>query len=304
MTNKQDVLDQVLQGLMRRYSERVPNVQRIINLLIEHHIITSEDDIENDHIAFRTLGVEHLGVQSLEKIFRYYGYQKRDHYYFAEKKLDAWWYSPPVAGYPRIFISELRVKDLPPGTQQIIRRYTGHVHADPVDALNLDDAVAVDHFLHSSAWPVPLYADYEALAAVSEYAAWTIYNKYFLNHFTISIHNLGHGYHTCEAFNAFLEKHHIQLNDAGGKVKVSRDGALKQSSTVAEKVLATFGDGIQMMIPGSYVEFAERLVLPQFEDIPAGEIQWWHRRDGFETANADKIFESTYRSQTGRPDVS
>ena len=25
-----------------------------------------------------------------------------------------------------------------------------------------------------------------------------------------------------------------------------------------------------------------------------------HRRDGFETANADKIFESTFRDQTGR----
>ncbi|WP_166636713.1 DUF1338 family protein [Zeaxanthinibacter enoshimensis] len=46
--------------------------------------------------------------------------------------------------------------------------------------------------------------------------------------------------------------------------------------------------------------FAERLVLPEYRHLPESEIRREHRRDGFESANADKIFESTYREQTGR----
>ncbi len=66
----------------------------------------------NDHIAFRTLGVPHLGMASLEKIFLANGYKKMDPYFFQEKKLDAYWYAPPTPAYPRIFVSELRVQDL------------------------------------------------------------------------------------------------------------------------------------------------------------------------------------------------
>jgi hypothetical protein len=53
-------------------------------------------------------------------------------------------------------------------------------------------------------------------------------------------------------------------------------------------------------IPGSYVEFAERKVLPQFQHLPVSQIRREHRREGFEAGNADKIFESTYKSQVDR----
>ena len=67
------MLDEVLNGLMSRYKERVPDVSAIINKMIEEKIIKNADDIENDHIAFRTMGVPQLGIQSLEKIFLHYG---------------------------------------------------------------------------------------------------------------------------------------------------------------------------------------------------------------------------------------
>jgi hypothetical protein len=300
MPDNVKVLEQVLAGLMDRYKDRVPDVAAIINAMIKEQIIQQSDDIENDHIAFRTMGVPHLGIQSLEKIFLHYGYQKRDHYYFPEKKLDAFWYAPPSPKYPRIFISELRVKDLSPGAQHIITSYTGEVTSDPVDQLNLDDAAAVDQFLHSGLWRLPTWEDYQQLAAESEYAAWVIYNRYYLNHFTISVHNLKQGYNTIPLFNAFLEKHGFTLNDAGGKIKTSPDGLLSQSSTVAEMITAEFAGGVQQSISGSYVEFAERKVLPQFAGLSVSDIKREHRREGFEAANADKIFESTYASQTGR----
>lgn len=297
MQDKLNGLQQVLNGLVNRYKERVPDVPKIINAMIKEKIIASEDEIENDHIAFRTIGVKHLGVASLEKLFLHFGYQKRDYYYFAEKKLDAWWYSPPAQGFPRIFISELRVGDLSDEVQKILHTYTDVVTSDPVAAVNLDDPTATDNFLHSSPWPVPSLQHYERLATESEYAAWAIYNRYYLNHFTISVHNLPEGYNTVADFNNFLERSGIILNDSGGKIKKSPDGNLLQSSTVAEMVLATFANGETKMVPGSYVEFAERKVLEQYRSLKPSEILPSHRREGFEAANADKIFESTYLEQ-------
>lgn len=293
-------LETVLDGLMSRYRERVPDVGGIINAMTAEGIISQAGDIENDHIAFRTLGVEHLGIQSLEKIFLHYGYTKKDYYHFPEKKLDAYWYAPPAEQYPRIFISELRVKDLSPRAQEIIKSYTAEVTSDPVNALNLDDGAAVDRFLHSALWRTPTLADYKVLAEESEYAAWVIYNRYYLNHFTISVHNLKPGYNTVADFNAFLEKRGFRLNDAGGKIKTSPDKGLLQSSTVARMIEATFASNEKYAIAGSYVEFAERRVLPQFAQLPPSEIRREHRREGFEANNADKIFESTYSAQTGK----
>jgi hypothetical protein len=297
-------LDFVLDGLMRRYRERVPDVDGIIRAMVDAGLVNSVGAIENDHIAFRTMGVPHLGIASFEKIFLHYGYAKRDFLRFDGKKLNAYWYAPPVANYPRIFISELCVDELSTGAQRIIRSYTDEVTSDPVDSLNLDDGAAVDQFLHSPLWRTPTWEDYQRLADESEYAAWVIYNRYYLNHFTVSVHNLPAEYATVEKFNEFLKARGFRLNNSGGEIKVSGDGLLLQSSTVAEMVDATFplaaGGETTQQIAGSYVEFAERRVLPQFATLPPEDVRREHRRDGFETANADKIFESTFRDQTGR----
>jgi len=295
-----NVLTQVLDGLMRRYRERVPDVGAILDTMIREGLIGSADEIENDHIAFRSLGVPHLGIASLEKIFLHLGYVRRDPYFFPAKKLNAFWYAPPEERLPRIFLSELRVQELPERSRAIVEKYTGTVKADPVDTLDLNDAAAIDTFLHSGNWAVPTLDDYRQLAEDSEYASWAIYNRYYLNHFTVSVHNLPAGYNTIADFNRFLEKHGFVLNDSGGKIKISPDGGLLQSSTVARMVQAEFAGGQRAEIPGSYVEFAERRVLPAFAHLAAGEIRREHRREGFEAGNADKIFESTFASQTGR----
>lgn len=293
-------LEIVLNGLMRRYAERVPDVTKITSKMVEIGMISGQDDIENDHVAFRTMGVPNLGIQSFEKIFLHYGYQKMEYFHFEGKKLNAYWYSPPSPKYPRIFISELRVWDLSEEVQQIIKSYTNEVTSDPVDSLNLDNGAEVDEYLHRPLWRTPSWDDYQTLQNESEYAAWVIYNRYYLNHYTISVHNLPDPYNNIFEFNNFLESIEVKLNDSGGKVKISPDKGLLQSSTVAEMIDATFADSSTHTISGSYVEFAERKVLPQFEGLASSEIKREHRRDGFETGNADKIFESTFSSQTMR----
>ena len=293
-------LQQALNGLMRRYQERVPDVGAITQAMIRAGMIERPEDVENDHIAFRTMGVPQLGMRSFEKIFLHYGYERRDAYHFAAKKLDAFWYAPPEPQFPRIFVSELRVGDLSDEAQRIIASYTDEVPRDPVDDLDLDDGTAVDGFLHRALWRLPTWADFQRLGQESEYAAWVIYNRYYLNHFTVSIHNLPEGYDSIVAFNVFLEQNGFKLNDAGGKIKTSPDGKLLQSSTVAEMIDATFADGDTHPISGSYVEFAERRPLDQFAHLPKAQLTRAMRREGFEAGNADKIFESTYSTQTAR----
>lgn len=296
--DSQKPLDIFLNKLFERYAEEVPAVKKITGSLIASGVIRGQEEIVNDHIAFRTLGVPHLGIASFEKIFLHQGYKKMDYYYFEGKKLNAYWYAPPSPEYPRIFMSELIVKDLSEAAQHIIYKYTGHIDKDPVDALDLDNGVQIAEFFHQPLWQLPEIADYRLLLEESEYAAWVIYNRYYLNHYTISVHNLMEGYNTLEDFNTFVESLGLALNTSGGKIKVSPDGLLRQSSTVAEMQDARFANGETMPIAGSYVEFSERLILPEFEHLPVNEITALHRREGFETNNADKIFESTYIRQT------
>jgi len=296
--NKNTNLDKILQHLFVPYMHRVPDVKKIAEAMISENIIEQTEDIVNDHIAFRTMGVEHLGIQSFEKIFLHHGYIKQDYYFFETKKLDAYWYAPPNPSYPRIFISELKVLDLSDSTQQIIKKYTNTVLSDPVDQLDMNNPDEVGEFFHKPLWPLPSAKDYQDLLKESEYAAWVIYNRYYLNHYTISIHELKEGYNDIEKYNQFLENIGVKLNDAGGKIKTSKDGLLRQSSTVAEMVKAVFSDNTTLDIAGSYVEFAERKVLPEFKNLPKSALKSMHRREGFEAANADKIFESTYTQQT------
>ncbi len=295
-------LDAILDGLLARYKAHVPEVDAIVAAMERAGIIRGEDDIENDHIAFRTMGVPNLGIASLEKVFLAHGYRARDWYEFPAKRVTARWYAPPEARHPRIFISQLRVGEMSAPARHIVHSYTDTVEADPVDRVNLNDAQAVVDFLHAPLWRTPTWTDYQHLLAESEFAAWVIYNRYYLNHFTVSVHNLPSPYGSLARFNEFLEANGFTLNDSGGKIKVSADGKLLQSSTVAAMVDAQFADGRggaeTHRIAGSYVEFAERRVLDEFADLPPGHIRREHRREGFEAASADKIFESTYTTQT------
>ncbi len=290
-------IDIVLNDLFEHYREHVSDVDKITKALLERDVVQSQSDIVNDHIAFRTLGVPNLGVTSFEKIFLSFGYKKMDYYYFEGKKLDAYWYAPPADHYPRIFVSQLRVSELSQEAQDIIHKYTNPITSDPVDKLDLNNGEQVAAFLQTPLWALPTSVEYEKLLSESEYAAWVIFNRYYLNHYTISIHELKDGYNTLTEFNAFLESIGVKLNTSGGKIKTSADGLLSQSSTVSALYDANFADGKTLEIAGSYVEFAERSVLPQFKALPKDQIRREHRRDGFETNNADKIFESTYTSQ-------
>ena len=216
-------LNSILNGLFRPYAQRVPDVKTVTSSMKELGLISKQENIVNDHIAFRTLGVPNLGITSFERIFLHHGYTKQDHYYFSKKKLDAYWYKPPCDSYPRVFISELKVESLSKQAQQIIHHYTKGIDEDPINQIDLDNVEDVVYFLHKALWELPKITDYNVLLAESEYGAWVLYNRYYLNHYTISVHELPAPYNELTFFNEFLKSIGVKLNDAGGEIKISRD---------------------------------------------------------------------------------
>ncbi|KAG2707276.1 hypothetical protein I3843_05G128900 [Carya illinoinensis] len=290
----------VLASMEKVYLNRNPTAKKILELVQS----VDSNQICYDHLAFRTFGVNGYGIDSMAKIFLDFGYEPRDELRFPAKKLKALWFSPPSVPLPdggsgtngplpRIFISELLVDQMSTQTQEIIRKYTdisscGNEHAALASALG------------SLTWEKPLFSEFQQLARESEYAAWTLVNGYALNHATISTHQLKFRLRNIKNLNRFIEDNGFKLNSEGGVLKVSPDGLLLQSSTVADSVSFQFSDGITELVPCSYIEFAERLVLPQYKNIPEKEVKEFHRRDGFEVGNADKIFESTSKEQLTR----
>ncbi|PIA62513.1 hypothetical protein AQUCO_00200492v1 [Aquilegia coerulea] len=287
----------VLASMEKVYLSRNPTANAILELVHS----TDNAHICYDHFAFRTFGVDGYGITSMAKFFLDFGYSPRDELRFPAKKLKALWFAPPTNAhassgsgvdgpFPRIFISELLVDEMSPRAQEIIKKYTkvsssGCKHAALASALG------------SLTWEKPLYSDFQELARESEYAAWTLVNGYALNHATISTHRLNTHLKNIKSLNHFIEENGFKLNTEGGVLK---DGLLLQSSTVADSTTFQFADGITEHVPRSYIEFAERLVLPQYQSIPKLEIKEFHRREGFEVGNADKIFESTSKEQLTR----
>ncbi|PWA92277.1 hypothetical protein CTI12_AA081290 [Artemisia annua] len=296
-------LRNVLSSMEHVYLNRNPTAKAMLDLTTDH----DNQSICYDHLAFRTFGVDGHGIESMSKLFLDFGYTQMEELTFPKKKLRALWFSPPpipngVGGgsgvhgpLPRIFISELLVHQMSRQAQEIIHKYVGLSGATAGH-----ERSALASALGCLTWPKPSHSEFQQLARESEYAAWTLVNGYTLNHVTISIHRLKPPLNDINNFNQFVEDNGFKLNSEGGVLKVSPDGLLLQSSTVADSIPFQFSDGFTESVPCSYIEFAQRLVLPQYKHLPQHEVEEVHRRDGFEVGNADKIFESTSKDQLTR----
>jgi len=267
-------------------AESTPSAEAAINAI---EGLFPDAPVAFDHFAFRTYGVEPFGIRSMSRWFTDLGYSERGTLEFEKKQLRAIWLSPPATELPRIFISELKVEELSSKSQRIIEKYT----CSESDALGRYGPVT--GLLGVTPWTQPpSFDDYKALEEESEYAAWVLIHGYALNHTTVAVHRLKGLVGGIELVNAKLKEKGLELNTQGGEVKVSADGLLLQSSTIADTIEYEFADTEEAaIVPASYIEMAERKVLPEYAHLNADEIQEFHRRDGFETASADRIFEST-----------
>ncbi len=255
--------EQLFENMWQNYLELNPQAQQIFDLF------SKRDKVVNDHIAFRTYGVDGLRVEDIARPFLENGYREMESYDFPEKKLRAKHYAHD--NLPLIFISELMVEAFSPQAQAIITKLTNQV---------TPEQIAADDFIYAGRpWQLD-YADYQTLLTESEYAAWVAAFGYRPNHFTVAIHELEQ-FDNIQQVNQLLLDNGFTLNTSGGLIKGTPEQYLEQSATMANQVEVQFNDRIET-IPSCFYEFAMRHKLPN------GQLY-----KGFIAANADKIFEST-----------
>ena len=250
------------------YLKQNPQVKKIYELFMG-----LEEDVVNDHIAFRTFNDPRINIDVLAKPFIEAGYEFRGEYNFEEKHLYAKHYE--LKGFkdaPSIFISELKLEEMSPFLRETAIKIIDQIPEEIITNPML--------ILSGRVWEKPSFNIYEQIRIESEYASWIYVYGFRANHFTVSINALKK-LNSIEKVNNFLKENGFILNSSGGEIKGTPDELLEQSSIIADKLPISFTEGI-IEIPGCYYEFARR--YPDKNGSLYG---------GFIAKSADKIFEST-----------
>lgn len=256
-------------ALWQDYVQMTPQASTITNSLEQRG-----ETVQHDHVAFRTFNLHPISLEQLEPLFFDMGYERYNQpYHFESKKLDAFGYLPPSEDLPRIFLSELRVQELSQESQNIITRLV-----DSVDESRLKDPSV---FWAGPLWKLPTYDEFQLLANESEYASWLSVIGLRANHFALYVNALNN-INSIEEMNDLVEELGFEVNTSGGRVKGSKEVLLEQGSTIASTMPMTFPDNQVHDVTTCYYEYAKR-----YPDAEGNEYQ------GFVTASADKIFEST-----------
>lgn len=258
----------------------------------------------NDHIAFRTLAGQHplTGIAMLSRIFEALGYVPAGCYHFPDKHLNAIHYQHPHAEFPKLFISELKLWEMPSDIGEPLERLL-ETHRDPVTRVTLRQltelnelpeeahnqllGIVVEEF-QQLPWQLPDKETVEAVNRHSQYAAWVMVHGYHVNHFTSLINS-----HGAESLND-IEKTIAALKDAGVPMKANIEGErgskLRQSATEAVMIdVNVAGDGEPTTMPWTYAYFE----LAERNDVTDPETGEKHRFEGFLGPQATQLFEMT-----------
>ncbi len=284
--------------LWDRYRQRVAYVQTY-----EQVIKQGGATFVNDHIAFRTFATQHplAGMASISRIFEALGYRAAGSYHFDDKQLSAIHFQHTNQQFPKLFISELRVPELPADARTIIERTTRcHRPAISVDALaalaNLDKdeqpaaellPFVVSEF-HDLPWIMPAREDVEKLNKVSQYAAWVLVHGYNVNHFTSLINSHGvPALDDIEKTIAALEKAGVPMKK---EIEGERGSKLRQTATEAVTIdVAVHERGVPKTMPWSYAYFE----LAQRDFVTDAASGKKVRFEGFLGPQATNLFEMT-----------
>ena len=257
------------EALWSDFAAIAPQAAAIRRRLEEHG-----EQVQNDHVAFRTFNLAPVALDRLEPLVLGLGYSLLDEYRFDDNHLRARAYVSP--GHPRIFLSELLCEELSGWAQAVV----GQLLAQAPPGF----ATTPSTFWAGRPWAPLRFSDYERLSNESEYAGWLAALGFRPNHFTVSVNHLAKLGSVGEVLD-FVEAAGYRINVAGGRVKGTPDVLLEQGATLADRVAIQFADGPRV-IPTCYYEFALRYPGPD------GKLY-----EGFVPASADRIFESTHRSE-------
>jgi hypothetical protein len=232
-----------------------------------------------DHIGFRTFnahtGEQPEGMRAIRHILNFLEYKPVSKYCFPKKKLNAVHFGHPDEMFPKIFVSQLEVNELPEWAQKTINntvKNTSYLLSDksikllgileengilPLEAVEylIDDLV---HYFRRP-WNIPLKEDVLEINDVSQYGAWVLLHGNSVNHFACSINY--------QEVNEWpdLETTCKALAEAGvpmkEKIEGEKEGKLRQTASLAvkEEVKVKGESGFEKMIwTFAYLELAER----------------------------------------------
>uniref|UniRef100_A0A7S4EUF6 2-oxoadipate dioxygenase/decarboxylase n=2 Tax=Chrysotila carterae TaxID=13221 RepID=A0A7S4EUF6_CHRCT len=265
------VFEEVRTDLLSAYLRRTPSCTNAVNLLADRGA-----RVHNDHVALRSFVDSRgaSGLQFLQHLFVGFGYAPQEGIVIPSMPVNAVWLEPPEeTQWPKVFISELRVDEMPSEASAIVYKYVDGYYDDAVidHAAASGDARALVDILETPPWSVTssdeqslrtLGKQHPALESATEYAAWTLTHAHRWNHATVLVNTLGlQDVDSIAKLNALLRKHEYVFNPAGGADGVtqgSREKHLEQSSTVADEIHVTFACGTERTVRCSFLELIER----------------------------------------------
>lgn len=273
MTGK-EVTAQLLERLWTQYLYRVSYARKYVDLVTQ-----KGGKVVNDHIAFRTFnthtGEQPEGIRAIRHLLNFLDYKPVETYIFKKKKLKAIHFEHPDALFPKIFVSQLEVEQLPDWARAIINdavRDTPYILSDrslellamlkkegKIPKIAAEGLVIDLEQYFRRPWQPPRKEDVLKLNDVSQYAAWTLLHGNSVNHFTAFIN------HQNVKEWPDLETTCNGLAAAGVPMKDSIEGQkgskLQQSATQAVKVdVDVLGEDGPEKITWTYAyyELAER----------------------------------------------
>src|SRR5882724_6321034 len=284
--------------LWDRYRQRVAYVQTYEKVIRE-----AKATFVNDHIAFRTFATQQplAGIATISRIFEALGYRAAGSYHFDDKQLSAIHFQHTNQQFPKLFISELRLPELPADARALLAKTVrSHRPAISLEMLaslaNLDKdnkpaaelmPRVVSEF-HELPWLLPAREDVEKLNKVSQYAAWVLVHGYNVNHCTSLINS--HGVTALDD----IEKTIAALAKAGVPMKKEIEGEpgskLRQTATEAVTIdVAAHDRGMPATMPWTYAYFE----LAQRETVTDSTTGKKVRFEVFLGPQATNLFEMT-----------
>ena len=264
----------LIDRLWKQYIERVPCAKQYVDLVAQ-----KGGKVVIDHIAFRTFnahtGEQPEGIRAIRHILNFLEYKQVSKYSFLKKKLKATHFEHPDDSFPKIFVSQLEVNELPEWTQKMINasvNSTLYLLSDkslellrvlerngtlPVEAAEylVDDLV--NYFRRP--WNIPLKDDVLKINDVSQYGAWVLLHGNSVNHFAAFInYQEVKEWPDLETTRNALAAEGVPMNDT---IEGEKGSKLQQTATLAvkEEVKVKDETGIEQMIwTYAYFELTQR----------------------------------------------
>ncbi len=301
-TPVESLTDMLIGNLWQSYLRRVPYARTYVDL-----VESMGGEVKFDHLAFRTLntttGEQPSGILALSHLLHHLGYRKAGTYRFEKQKLSAVHFEHSGGKLPRMFVSQLEVRELPGWAIHLIHDVVDdspYILSD--EAIELMNCLATDGSINQEAaeilveeltgyfrrpWKMPSKETMLRINDVSQYAAWVLLHGNSVNHFAASFNDQRvKGWPDLESACMALTEAGVPLKS---EIEGDTDSPLRQTATMPVVENYQFpdlrDDFDDMEWTYAYLELTERGYIGQGDDRKLFS--------GFITNQASHLFKMT-----------